>query len=155
MTEYKTITLVGNSGTLLAATPPAAASITGYFSATIPTELVPLPTEAEEPVYTIQTSTTPDMTSTSDYTFPTISPSVINGTTTGIFYSAPITNSSLVQPTPFFPNTTSIHSHYALPTLNVANRAAKDHEEVKGAAEKLGTSLAALAFGAMAVAFAA
>lgn len=127
--------------------PPAAATITGYFSATIPTELVPLPTETEDPEFTIQTSTTPAVTPTSAYSFPTMSPPVVNGTTTGIFYSAPVANSSLAQPTPFFPNTTSAHSHYALPTLNVENRAAQNDEDVKGAAGKLGASLATLTLG--------
>ena len=160
LTEYKTITLVVNSGDPLgSATPPAAVSITGYLSATIPTELSsatrPLPSETEEPVYTIQTSTTPAVTSTSGFSFPTMSPPVVNGTTTGIFYSAPVANSSLVQPTPFFPNTTSAHSHYAVPTLNVVNRAPEAKETTNGAAGKLGASLAALAFGMVVAVFAA
>ncbi|KAF2632480.1 hypothetical protein BU25DRAFT_407010 [Macroventuria anomochaeta] len=160
LTKYKTITLVVNSGDPLdATTPPAAVSITGYLSATIPTELSsathPLPTETEEPVYTIQTSTNPAVTSTSGYNFPTMAPPVINGTTTGIFYSAPFANSSLVQPTPFFPNTTSAHSHYALPTLSVVNRAPEAKETTNGAAGKLGASIAALAFGMVVVVFAA
>lgn len=153
MTEYKTITLV--SGTPAdAPTPPVAASITGYLSATIPTELSSAaPTETEtDSVYTIQTSTSPAVTSTSGYDFPTMSPSVVNGTTTGIFYSASVANSTLVQPTPFFPNTTSARSHYALPTASFVNRAPE--EVTNGAAGKFGASLATLATGMVAVIFA-
>lgn len=133
-----------------------AVSITGYLSATLPTELMsiasPLPTNTEEPVYTIQTSTLV-ITSTSGYDFPTMSPPVLNGTTTGIFYSEPVANSSLVQPTPFFPNTTSTHLHYALPTLNVENRAAETTETAKGTAGKVVVSIATLSFDLVALAF--
>jgi hypothetical protein len=89
---------------------------------------------------------------TSGYAFPTFSPPVINGTTTGIFYSGPGGNSSVAHSTAFFPNTTSGRSHYALPTLNVANRAADATETVKGVASKGGVSLSALVIGVMAVA---
>jgi len=116
----------------------SAASITGYLSATIPSELLALPTETKDTGSTVQTSTKPAVTSTSDYDFPTMSPPIFNGTTTGIFFTASVANSSLVHPTPFFPNTTS--AHYAVPTLNVENRAA----EAKGAAGKLSNPLAAL-----------
>lgn len=154
MTEYKTITLV--SGTLSSApTPPVAASITGYLSATIPTELssaAPTKTETDS-VYTIQTSTGPVVTSTSGYDFPTMSPPVVNGTTTGIFYSASVANSTLVQSTPFFPNTTSAHSHYILPTASFVNHAPE--EVTNGAARKFGASLVIIATGTVAVIFAA
>lgn len=156
LTQYKTITLVGNANapTPVGAVSAPAVPITGYLSATMPTELLsvarPLPTETEEPVYTIQTSL-PPMNSTSGYEFTTMSPSGVNGTTTGVFYSVPVTNSSLVQPTPFFPNTTSAHSHYVLPTLNVANRAAETPDTVKGSAGKVGASLIALSFGLLAI----
>lgn len=83
-----------------------------------------------------------------------MSPPVINGTTTGIFYSEPVANSTLMQPTPFFPNTTSVHSHYALPTLNVANRAAEPHEAITGTAGKSVLSLVALVFSIVASVFA-
>ncbi|XPS96701.1 hypothetical protein M3J09_005960 [Ascochyta lentis] len=150
LTEYKTITLVGNKNepTIISAVPAPAVPITGYLSATIPTELLSLtlPAKTEEPAYTVQTST-PAVTSTSGYDFPTMLPPVVNGTTTGIFYSASMANSSLVHPTPFFPNTTSAHPHYAIPTLNVENRAAETPEAAKGIAGVVGTSLVALSFG--------
>lgn len=146
----------------------------------MPTELLsvlrPIPTEAEEPVFTIQTSTNPAVTSvysfpmeteepaltvqtstapavTSVHGFPSMLPPVVDSTTTGIFYSAWVANSSLVHPTPFFPNTTSAKSHYALPTLNVANRAAETQEAAKGAAGKLSSPIAALVIGVMVVVF--
>ncbi len=153
LTKYKTITLFSSSDVPMDATPAPAVSITGYLSATIPTELIPLPTESDEPWYTVQTSIPPMVTSTSGYEFPTLTPPVLNGTATGIFFSASIANSSLVQPTPFFPNTSSTQSHYAIPTLNVENRAAESHDNTKGAAGRLGVSVAAFSFIAAAVAF--
>ena len=81
-----------------------------------------------------------------------MSPPVVNGTTTGIFYSASVANSTLVQPTPFFPNTTSAGPHYVAPTASFVNRAP---EEVTNSAGKLGTSLAVFAVGMIAVLFAA
>ncbi|KAJ8114922.1 hypothetical protein OPT61_g3313 [Boeremia exigua] len=175
LTRYTTITLYRSSHLPLDATPAPALSITGYLSATIPTELVPstaetneprytvqtsippaVPSTAEtdEPLYTVQTSIPPAVTSSSDHDFPTMTPPVFNGTTTGIFFSASVANSSLVQPTAFFPNTTAARSHYAVPTLNVENRAAFNQDEVKNAAEKFGTSIVAITFivAAMAVA---
>ncbi|KAF1932984.1 uncharacterized protein M421DRAFT_254651 [Didymella exigua CBS 183.55] len=153
LTEYKTITVIsGTPGS--AHTPPVAVSITGYLSATIPTELSSVvPTETEtDPVYTVQTSTSLAVTSTSGYDFPTITPPVVNGTTTGIFYSASAANSTLVQPTPFFPNTTSAHSHYVAPTASYVNRAP---EEVTNGAGKLGASATTFAIGIVAAIFAA
>lgn len=120
----------------------------------MPTELSAAgPTEtATTPVYTIQTSTDLATTSSSGHNFPTISPPVVNGTTTGIFYSASVANSTLVQPTPFFPNTTSTGPHYAAPTASFVNRAP---EEVTNSAGELGRSLAAFALGVVAVLFSA
>ncbi|KZM27147.1 uncharacterized protein EKO05_0004688 [Ascochyta rabiei] len=158
LTQYKTITLVGHKGspTPTNAVPAPAVPITGYFSATMPTELLsvahPPPTETKEPVYTVQTST-PAVTPTPGYDFPTMLPPVINGTTTGVFYSAPIANSSVVHPTPFFSNTTSAHPHYSVPTLNMANRDAEILKTAKGTAGKVGASLVALSFGLMVNAF--
>ncbi|KAJ4355219.1 hypothetical protein N0V95_003114 [Ascochyta clinopodiicola] len=153
-TQYKTITLVGNkhTPTPINAVPAPAVPITGYLSASMPTELLSVATETKEPVYTAQTST-PAVISTSGYDFPTMLPPVLNGTITGISYSASMANSSVVHPTPFFPNTTSAHPHYSVPTMNVANRAADTIELAKGAAGKFGTSLVALSLGPMAVAF--
>lgn len=116
----------------------------------MPTELLsyatPL-TSSDELTYTIQTST-PFVISTPGYDFPTMSPPVVNSTTAGVFFSGPVANSSLVRPTPFFPNTTSAHSHYAVPTLNIANRAPE--EVVKNAAGSVVASLAVVVAGAMA-----
>ncbi|KAF3034838.1 hypothetical protein E8E11_001751 [Didymella keratinophila] len=154
-TEYTTITLVyGTSSD--APTAPIAASITGYLSVTIPAELssaAPTATETEtDPVYTIQTSTDPAVTSTSGYAFPTMSPPVVNGTTTGIFYSPSVANSTLVQPTPFFSNTTSAGPHYVAPTTSFVNRAP---EEVTNSAGELDISLVVSAIGTIAMFFAA
>jgi hypothetical protein len=149
LTEYTTITLVsGTPGDI--STGPTAASITDYLSATIPTELLSAaPTETEtDPVYTIQTSTNVPVTTTSGYAFPTMWPPVVNGTTTGIFYSASVANSTLVQPTPFFPNTTSAGLHYPAPTATFVNRAP---EEVTNGARKLGATLTVLTVGITAV----
>ena len=149
MTEYKTVTLFDNTDapTPIKTVSIPAIAITGYLSATIPTELlsstITSPTDTKEPIYTIQTSI-PAMTSS--YEFPTISPPVVNGTTTGVFYSAPLANSSALHPTPFFPNTTSVQSRLTLPTLNVANRAAETPDSVKGAAGKADVSLMPLVF---------
>ena len=151
MTQYKTITLVSNSGALLdAATPAPALPITGYLSATKPTELLSTttaPTSMEDPIYTIQTSTTSATTSTSGYDFHTISLPVVNSTTAGIFYSAPVANSTLVQPTPIFPNATFVHSYYAIPTLNIANRAPE--EAATGATGTVVASLVTVVSGMM------
>jgi hypothetical protein len=154
LTQYKTITLVSKSGAPLdAATPAPALPITGYLSATMPTELLSTttaPTSTEDPTYTIQTSTTSAATSNYGYDFHTISLPVVNSTTAGIFYSAPVTNSSLVQPTPFFPNATSAHSYYAVLTLNIANRAPE--EVAEGAAGTVLASLVTVVSGMMATA---
>lgn len=149
LTKYKTVTMVRSSDVPSKLTSLPAVSITDYLSATIPSELTALPTETKDAGSTVQTSTNPTVTSTSDYGFPTMSPPVVNGTTTGIFFTASVANSSLVHPTPFFPNTTS--AHYAVPTLNVENRAA----EAKGAAGNLSTPLTALIIGMAAAALAA
>lgn len=143
LTEYKTITLVsGTPGDMPAS--PTPVSITGYLSVTIPTELSSAaPTETEtDPVFTIQTSTTPAEPSTFGYDFPTMMPPIVNGTLTGIFYSASVANSTLVHPTPFFPNTTSSGPHYTVPTATFVNRAP---EEVTSGVGKLGASVFALA----------
>jgi hypothetical protein len=120
----------------------------------MPTELSSAATTETEtdPVYTIQTSTDLAVTSTSGYAFPTMPPPVVKGTTTGIFYSASVANSTLVQPTPFFPNTTSAGPHYIAPTASFVNRAP---EEVTNGAVKLDTPLAVFAVGTLAVLFAA
>lgn len=129
LTTYKTITVIRSSSRPLTPTSPAPATITAYLSTTIPSELVAHPTKtSEEPTYTIQTSTNAALTSPPSsesyhHIFPTFSPSSINGTATGIFYSASLANSSLVQPTPFFPNTTSSRPHYSIPSLEVVNGA--------------------------------
>jgi hypothetical protein len=151
-TEYTIVTLA--SGTPGGApTTPIPASITGYVPATIPTELSSAaPTETDiHPVYTVQASTDPALGSTSGYAFPTMSPPVVNGTTTGIFYSASVANSTLVQPTPFFPNTTSAGPRYIAPTATFVNRGP---EEVSNGTGKLGISLAVLVIGIIAVLFA-
>ncbi|KAH6616815.1 hypothetical protein C7974DRAFT_379660 [Boeremia exigua] len=181
-TEYLTITLIGatplpDASTIsvsddpIDSTPSAApitstltapvgstsfpaAPITSHPSVTTSTLLLPHPIDSEEPAFTVQTSVPPRVNCTSHSSFPSMSLPVINGTTTGVLYSASMTNSSLVHPTPFFPNATSAHSHLALPTPNVENRAA-ENQKVKGAAQKLGTSLVALAIGVVAVALVA
>jgi hypothetical protein len=153
LTQYKTVTVDGNTDVPTDAVSAPAVSITGYISATIPTELLsvetPLPTETEEPMYTIQTSV-PVMTSS--YIFSTLKLPVNNETTTGIFYSGTMANSSVLHPTPFFPNTSSAHSHYALPTINIA-RAAETPGPSKGAAFKSGVSFFALVLSMMVTAF--
>ncbi|KAJ4993096.1 hypothetical protein SVAN01_01448 [Stagonosporopsis vannaccii] len=151
LTKYKTVTVIRSSDVPSEVTSATAVSITDYVSATIPSELTSLPTETEEPGFTVQTSTTPAVTPTSSSDFPTLSPPVINGTTTGILYSASVANSSIVHPTAFFPNTTS--AHYAIPTLNVENRAAESQAKVT--ALKLGTPLMTLIVGMAIIAVAA
>ena len=133
--------------------PAPAIPITDYLSATMPVELLSTftpPASTENPIYTIQTSTTPAVTSTAGYDFHSMSLPVVNSTTAGIFYSAPFANSSLVQPTPFFPNTTSTQFHYAVPTLNIANRAPE--EVPKNAAGMVVASLLAVVSGMIIVA---
>jgi hypothetical protein len=104
-------------------TRPGPASITGYLSVTIPTELVP---HSTEDWYTIETSVPGDTltdgtysswgatsksqgdtttstsivyepTMSSGYDFPTMSPSMVDGTTSGIFYSLSAVSSTLVH----------------------------------------------------------
>lgn len=112
-TTYRTVTIIRSSA------PPAPVSITDYLSTTIPVELLPgsLTQSVEEPAYTVQTSTNaadPSSSFSSTHVFPTMS---LNGTGTGIFYSAPMANSTLANPTPFFPNTTSGRPGYVVPTF--------------------------------------
>ncbi|KAF2993387.1 hypothetical protein E8E13_000588 [Curvularia kusanoi] len=113
--------------TLSKATPPPAVSITDQYSVSIPTELLSS-AAASEPAFTIETSTGVDATatsiaipssdsaSTSEYAFPTMSPTVVSGTTSGIFHWPSGSGSTLVQPTGFLPNATYTGPEYPAPT---------------------------------------
>jgi hypothetical protein len=92
--------------------------------------------------FTVQTST-PVLTTA----FPSLTLPVENGTTSGIFYTHSMLNSSMVmfnssmvmggssvaRPTPLFPNTTA-HKHYATPTMKMA-QAAETSTEMNGAVD--------------------
>ncbi|KAF2133204.1 hypothetical protein P153DRAFT_428238 [Dothidotthia symphoricarpi CBS 119687] len=98
-TQYKTVTV---------------SKIHSTSEASIPT---PVPTQ-DEPVYTIQTSIPSSIPAeTSAVQYPTFSLPVANGTTIGVSFSNSICNSSLVAPTPFYPNSTA-HGAYGTPTAN-------------------------------------
>jgi hypothetical protein len=137
--------------------------ITDKFSVTIPTELLTQSTAytgpasaAQQSRFTVQTSTplvsesrftVQTSTPVPTTTFPSLTLSASNATTSGIFYTHSMANSSVVMlnssmimtgsssaalPTPLFPNTTS-HKHYATPTLKMA-QAAETSAEANGAA---------------------
>jgi hypothetical protein len=125
-----------------------AVPITDKVSVTIPTELLTQSTAytgpasaAQQSRFTVQTSTPVPTTA-----FPSLALSASNGTTSGIFYTHSMANSSAVMlnssmimtgsssaalPAPLFPNTTS-HKHYATPTLKMA-QAAETSAEANGA----------------------
>jgi hypothetical protein len=151
-------------------TRPSPASITGYLSVTIPTELVPHSTENW---YTVETSVPGDTltdgtytswgatskslgdittstsiihepTMSSGYDFPTMSPSMVDGTTSGIFYSLSAVSSThvhssghvhssthghgttYVHPTSYTFVTGTASSTLALPTSDVSTTISTD-----------------------------